>query len=241
MQFTSQSFYADAVTLGAFSLNSSQVKRIDKSEPLTAGEESFALLSEELQKSTQLADSGYYIPYKSPGEEGAAAGSAANPRIGDLRVTFSIVKPTEISLMAQQVGNTFQPYQTKAGDPLDMLEIGTLSAQSMFAEAKASNNRLTWILRGVGFACMFFGVMLIGGPLGAVANFLPIAGDLVRGGVFVLAIAIATPLTLGVIALAWLVYRPLLGIGLLAVGIGITVGIVYLVRSRSAGKAEPAK
>ena len=91
---------------------------------------------------------------------------------------------------------------------------------------------------------MFFGVLLFLSPLGALADVLPILGSIARGGTFLVALAVSIPLSLLVIALAWLFYRPLLAIALIALGIAVVAGIVVLVRrlspSRQAAGLETA-
>ena len=68
---------------------------------------------------------------------------------------------------------------------------------------------------------------------------MPFVGSLLNVGVMFLALAIAIPLSLLVIALAWLFYRPLLGIGLLLLAAAVIAGVVFFVRSRQ-NKAGPA-
>jgi len=56
-----------------------------------------------------------------------------------------------------------------------------------------------------------------------VADVLPILGDLLRGGIAVFAGVVAACLSLVTIAAAWLAYRPVLGIGLLAAAVVLLV------------------
>jgi hypothetical protein len=162
----------------------------------------------------------------------AASGSSAEPQVGDVRITFRVVRPATISVIAQQTGDSFRPYQTEAGDKLDMLEMGNRSADDMFQAAVAANTRMTWILRAVGFVMMMLGVGMVFGPLAVVADFIPFLGDLLRAGVFVVALAIALPLSLATIAVAWLAYRPVLGISLIVIGVAAGVGVFMLFRKK---------
>lgn len=74
---------------------------------------------------------------------------------------------------------------------------------------------LTWILRLVGFLMMLFGLLMIANIFSVLASVVPLFGDMVGAGTGLLAFVIALPLTLITIALAWLAYRPLIGIPLL--------------------------
>ncbi len=61
---------------------------------------------------------------------------------------------------------------------------------------------------GDGLFLMFAGIGLILTPLSVVASVVPIVGWFIRGGTLAIAIALSVGLTLFVIALAWLAYRP---------------------------------
>ena len=84
---------------------------------------------------------------------------------------------------------------------------------------------LTWILRLVGFLLMVLGLNMIFKPLAVIADVLPILGSIVGAGTGIIACLLAAILSLLTIAIAWIVYRPLLGIILLAVAVGLTAAI----------------
>ncbi len=164
----------------------------------------------------------------------------ADPKVGDVKVTFSRVPPAEVSVIAQQVGDSFQPYQTEAGDKLEMLTPGQVGAQLMFEQAEEANVMMTWILRLVGFVLMLIGLSLIFRPFAVVADVVPLVGDVLRMGFGVVSFAIALPLTLLTIAVAWLFYRPVLGVALLVVAVGVIVGIKTLASRKAAAAPAPA-
>lgn len=98
---------------------------------------------------------------------------------------------------------------------------------------------LTWILRLVGFVMMVIGLMLIANLFSVLASIVPFFGDIVGAGTGILAFLIALPLTLVTIALAWLAYRPLIGIPLLLAAVGsIVFGIMKLIKSRKKTRAS---
>jgi len=70
-----------------------------------------------------------------------------------------------------------------------------------------------------------------------VADVVPIVGDILRMGFGIVAFAVAAPLTLVTIAIAWLVYRPVLGVALLLIASGIIVGIKMLATKRKKAAA----
>ena len=173
----------------------------------------------------------------SPSPTASPAGSAivGTPQIGDLRVTFSIVPPGDVSLIAQQAGNSFVPYAADAGEKIEMLTPGVKSAAEMYAQAQAENRFWTWILRLAGFLAMAIGLALTASPIRTVANILPFIGDVVGGIAGFVAFAVALPLSLITISIAWVYYRPIVGVPILIVGLAGIVGAFVL----KAKKAKP--
>jgi hypothetical protein len=99
--------------------------------------------------------------------------------------------------------------------------MGTYSADDMFDMAGKDNKNLTWILRAVGFLLMFIGLAMLFKPLSVLADLLPFLGNIVGMGAGIIAFFLSVVLSLFTIALAWLAYRPLLGIFLIVAVCGI--------------------
>ena len=159
----------------------------------------------------------------------------SQPRVGDMRVNFSVVLPHDISLIAKQKGDTFVDYTAKNGKKLNYLTDGVEDAAAMFATARTNNAIMTWLIRLGGFIVMFIGLGMVFKPLSVLADVLPILGDIVEIGTGLVAGVIAFFCSLVTIAIAWIFYRPVLGI-LLLVGAGAL--IFWLVKKRRA-KAAP--
>lgn len=155
------------------------------------------------------------------------------PALGDLRITFQMAPSGPVSIIAGQIGETFEPFTVKNLGTIELLKSGTLSAETMFQQEKEGNTLLTWILRLVGFLMMLFGLLMIANIFSVLASVVPFFGDIVGVGTGLLAFVIALPLTLVTIALAWVAYRPLIGIPLLLAAAGSVVfGIMKLIRAR---------
>jgi len=92
---------------------------------------------------------------------------------------------------------------------------------------------MTWILRLVGVLMMFFGFSAIFRPLSVIADVLPIAGTIVGAGTGLVALLLTIPISLVIIAIAWIFYRPLVGIPLVIVAIA---GFVFLIRKLLAAR-----
>jgi hypothetical protein len=208
---------ANGVTLGAFVLSPSLLGRIQSYESYPV--ESSLPLPTQLIGRAQIHDAGFYI--------GTNPGS---PQIGDTRVKFLVVRPTEISVIAAQVNDTFAPYAATTGGTIELLQTGIHTAGGMIERAQQSNKMMTWILRVVGFMLMVLGLNMILKPLSVVADILPILGRIVGAGTGIIAFLLGAMLSLGTIGIAWIFYRPLLGIFLLVVAVGLTVAIAAKLR-----------
>ena len=172
--------------------------------------------------------------FKREGDEFYRGANSGSPEVGDIRVSFSIVPEGTHSIIAAQAGSSLKPFTTKGGRELLLLRTGTVGADAMFEKAQADNTALTWILRVGGVALMWLGFTMLFKPLVVLADVLPIAGRIVGAGVGFVSILIAIVLSLATIALAWLWYRPLLGLAL----VGIAVVEFYFLFKR-VKKAEP--
>ena len=214
MAYSAKQQQANRITAGAFVLPGSLVAKINNPETLNL--DATAPIPPALQNA-QHYDGGFYI-----GNEPSA------PVVGDLRITFEVVRPTLVSLVAQQWGDSFQPYITEAGGDINLLQLGSVGASAMFQQAQDDNSILTWILRVVGLAMMAFGLGLILRPLSVFADVVPLFGTIVGAGTGIIAFFIAVTFSLLTIAFAWLFFRPLLAVGLIA----IALAAAWLVRSR---------
>lgn len=227
MPVSSQSWTAKEVTLGAFTLAEAQVESLSKSEDFSIDEKAAAALPPDMKERAKLASGGYYL-----------GGDPASPAIGDTKVTFQIVRPATVSIVARQIGSTFEAYQAKAGGSILLLDYGTLSADSMFKTAEESNVVITWILRAVGFLLMALGLFLVLRPIAVFADVLPILGSLLGMGIGLFVAVVAASLTVVTIAVSWLFFRPLLGITLLVLAGAGMAGLIHLGRQRRAKRKQ---
>lgn len=138
-----------------------------------------------------------------------------------------------MTIIARQVDSTFEPFAVANLGSIELLKTGTFSADEMFRQEQESNVMLTWILRLAGFLMMLFGLLLIANLFSVLASVIPFLGGLVGMSTGLLAFVAAVPLTLVTIALAWLAYRPLIGIPLFLAAAGsVVLGIIKLAKSR---------
>ena len=138
-----------------------------------------------------------------------------SPEVGDVRISFAVVKEQPVSLLGRQQGDGFVPY-TVGDTDIYRIEPGEKTADEMFGQMEAENAQTTWILRGVGFFVMFIGLVSIFRPFVVVADVIPLFGNLLNKGVGLFSFLLAAPLTLATIAVGWFAARPLISVGLAA-------------------------
>ena len=221
MPITENEQMAKVVTLGGFNLSKGLVGKVNAYENFPVADST--TVPEIFSGKMTKYDGGFYY-----GSDPLA------PSVGDIKLTFDVIKPLDVSVISKQMGSSFEPYLSKTGKKLEMIKAGTLSAEAMFEQAKKSNTMTTWLLRGLGFILMFFGISMILRPLSVVADVLPFLGNLVGAASGFVALLIAGLCALLVIAVAWIIFRPLLGIALLAVA----GGIAYQLKVVSSRKKE---
>jgi Transmembrane protein 43 len=219
-------FVAKDATLGKFKLTPSIIGKIPGDETMAVTEEQLANVSEDLQSKLKFESDRFYL-----------GADPDNPAIGDEKISFTILRPGTVSVVAAQAKESFAPYLTTNEREIELVETGNVPAPQMFAHAQAANRTLTWILRGVGFAAMFIGGLLLLGPLSAFAHVLPFLGSLVEIGFAIVAFFVSAIVSILVIAAAWIVYRPILGIALIVAAIACIVLLKRLHTKRAPAAA----
>lgn len=234
MRFPGRVQAAKVVQVGAFRLPPELIAQVQNFEPLTLDAKRLAELSDEIKRSLKVEGDVLCVAADAQGPPP----DPSSPRIGDLRIRFEVARPGPVSVIARQVGDSFQSWPSKAGTSIERLEAGRLTAAEMVGHMEAENNLFTWILRLVGLLAMTFGLVLLLNPLAVLGDVLPILGDILRFGTFLASALVAGCLSLLTIALAWLAYRPLWAVVLAALAVGLIVLLRKLVRAKKA--AQPA-
>ena len=197
MPLKSQTFDANPVKIGAFTLDKSLVQDLTNFEAV---------------ETLTQAPAGYRV-------QGNMLYKGANPNqpiLGDVRVSYRAIAAQTYSIAAQQNNSTLTTYHdTKNDYKIALIEPGVVTAQKLFADQASTEKLITWACRIGGFLLLLLGFILIMGPLTMLVAFLPFLESLVGVGTFLVALGLSIPITLVTIAVAWLASRPLLGGGLL--------------------------
>ena len=137
------------------------------------------------------------------------------PEVGDVRVTFEKVVPAKVTVMAVVDGDTFKPFKAKNGKRFQTLVMGKKSGDEIIDAEKEANNMILWALRILGIMIVIGGLKGIFGFLTTILKVVPFIAGIFGWGIGVVCTVIGIAWSLIIIALAWLFYRPLLGISLL--------------------------
>lgn len=219
---------AQHVTFGAYTLPESLVGSISGSEPVEVRmteeqrftwDERLHMLRPKVNTETSLVHTSANTVYLGL--------SPNSPQVGDVRVTFTKVPPADISLIAQVDGSTFKAYRAKNGQSFSRLQMGTVSADEMILQARSENNLWAWVLRVIGILLVVIGLKSMFGLLPMLFKVLPFLGSIVDAGVGLVSWILGLAWSFIIIAIAWLVFRPIIGISLLVLAIA---GIVFLKR-----------
>ena len=219
---------AQHVTFGAYTLPELFVASISGSEPVEVRmtEEQRFTWNERLHMLMPKVNTETSLVHTSANT--AYLGLSPNsPQVGDVRVTFTKVPPADISLIAQVDGSTFKAYRAKNGQSFSRLQMGTVGADEMILQARSENNLWAWVLRVIGILLVVGGLKGMFGLLPMLFKVLPFLGSIVDAGVGLVSWIFGLAWSFIIIAIAWLVFRPIIGISLLVLAIA---GIVFLKR-----------
>lgn len=216
MPFEEDKTWAREVSVGGFQLG-------DTLKTMIGGERDFVVTTSHLGQSqfaaeptrVKLKGGSYYV-----GVDPSA------PAIGDSRVSFQITSPAPVSVLGKQEGTLLGTYTTSNGYAVHDLTMGTKSMSEMFEQQESTNGIIAWVVRGLGTFMVFLGITFVLGPVRVFADIIPFAGRVAGFMVGVVAALGAGACALPTIGIAWVVYRPLLGIALLLLGALFFAGVV---------------
>ena len=224
--------WAQNVTFGAYTLPESLIRSITSTEPLkpVIAQDRMESMNEDARhaalrnySSSKLgnvakshnAEVGQFIHVTD--NELYIGMTPSSPAVGDVKVTFEKVVPAKVTLISKVNGNTFEPYKAKNGYTFQTLVMGEKDAAEIYEGEHDMNNIMLWAFRIIGILMVIGGLKGIFGFLETLLKVLPFIANILGWGVGVICTVVGVVWGLIVIAIAWLFYRPLLGITLLVV------------------------
>ena len=237
MRFASEDKIAPNVKLGAFRISDAHVKRIGGLVDFSFPTNYVTPASMKYEKGARYV----YMPVDSNELKnkvaqftGLSRSVAIQPKPGDLRISFKVLMPCDVSIIHGQKDDALVPWTTPKGEVLElMVSNGLVPAKAMFAKAQSANATLTWVLRFVGILVMYFGLKGVLGPIDALVDVIPILGRVVAMGTSLAAFLVASACGLLTIGFSWIYHRPWIGIPLVVVGAALLV-MVFLKKKKPA-------
>lgn len=233
--FRSQTFTATDAMIGPYRLGAAALEQFQpRSESrLTPPQAATDAIGRRLNRPATVTDDRVYF-----------GRDAADPAVGDLRISWKLIAAGPGSVAARQTAGELTAYTARNGRPVLLAATGTHSAEAMFAQGQADNRVFTWIVRLACLFGIFIGFLLLLGPFTFLASYIPIVGDLFAAGAAVIALVMTLVVGGGAIALAWFAVRPLLTLGIVVGVLASIAGLKWLTRGRAeqklAGRQAPA-
>lgn len=177
--------------------------------------------------STNYNASWHPVDVTSSGNTIYIGASSATPAIGDVRITFKKVLPTNVSILARVNGDTFEEFRSSNGETVSQLSMGTVSMENMYGDAHSSNETMTWIFRAGGALVIVIGLKMLVAPLSVLASVIPLLGSIVGAGTGLVCTLLGTAWSLIIISIAWLRFRPVIGGIMLGIAL-VLIALLYL-------------
>ncbi len=224
--FEGAEVFATDATLGGYRLEENVLGQVGGAQPLNLSSQADAI----------AAAIGETPAHEVSGGTLFLGDNARAPVVGDMRISYEVTPAQEISVVARQNGDNFLDYRARNGSTFLLVADGDVPAADMFQSAQDANSMIAWAVRVIGVVLLMVGFGLILAPFGVLADVLPLAGTIVRMGTgligFVLGLIVGTV----TIALAWLAFRPITTIVILAVGGAVAFAVYRFGRGRSKKK-----
>lgn len=224
MPIEGERFTVATATVGVFTLDGETVANL--------GTDTAVKLTPDVVEAVTTA-LGADRPVKADGTTIYVSRNRQSPAIGDLRISFAREDVAEASFVGAQKGTRLSAYKASNGRELLLSTAGRATPAEMFDAAQSENTLITWLVRIGGLVGMFIGFVMMLSILGIIADVIPFIGSIVGFGTSVIAAILTLILGPLVIAIAWIAYRPVLAIAIIAIGALLAGGLIYLRRNRA--------
>lgn len=214
MPYESVTQVATNVKLGAYNISDEQLKQLPANKNFT----DFNVVK-------------IPVGYQVNGNMLVNSANIDEPEVGDIRITYTYNDSEKVTVLAMQSDEDLIDYSTKQGRTYNKLVDGVKSSTQLINNIKNGHKTMTWILRIGGLIICCLGFMALLSPASAILGKVPVIGNIVNAGTTFIGFGLGTIVSLLIIATSWILFRPLLAIGLLLIIAGIVVLIVTKVKS----------
>ena len=230
MKYDNKTYMATNVKIGEFNVPESLLKDIStkgKVQLSTANDDQRYAAT---QLNLKIDDSGRYF---------TDSANLSSPEVGDMRVSFEYNDEKYVSMMGVQKGNTIDPYVAKSGYKIYHLYEGQHNGAQMIQMMRDTNRMIKIICRVGGIILVIIGLLAIISPIQKVASYVPVLGSIFNGVTSFIAILLGLAISIIDIAIAWIAYRPVLGIGLLVAAVALIILSIVLKKKKPAPVEQP--
>lgn len=215
---------AAPVSVSAYTLPDRLVRSLSDYERLSLNSDLLAGLPNTQQEQWQVFNN--YI-YQSD--------NPSNPLIGDVRIWYQIIRPGMVSVIAKQNGDSLEPYQTENGRSIEMIRTGQVAAEEMFEGVIQDNRLSTWLFRILALIFMYIGLNTLLVPISTFLSVIPLFAKVFHYASKLLTFIIALVISLIIIGIVWLIYRPLIGLLVLLMAV-VVVFLFSKLRKKARSK-----
>lgn len=144
-----------------------------------------------VKDSAKISGNYVFVPGK------ASTGTADQPVLGDMRITYTAVKQdVDSTVFGKLDGTKLIPYVDASKDNAKLYRIFTVGGtDAAIGQLSGEHTTLTWILRAVGFLMMWIGLSALFGPISTLLDILPFFGSLSRAMIGVVTFVVSIVLS----------------------------------------------
>lgn len=204
MPYSNETFLAQDVTVGAYNLDDALLNKLEANKKLT-------VYNNEITMNLGLkSNDEYYTNVQNN-----------SPQIGDIRISYTYSDATNVSILAVQNNDTLKPFVSSNEYKIYEIKSGDLTGAEILQSLTNQNNTQKWLIRFMGTILIIVSFILMISPFQFLANFIPIFGTIFGWITSLASIFIGLAISIIIIALSWLFYRPLFSVILFIIGVGI--------------------
>lgn len=203
MPYSSTSYFASDVKVGAFRLSFEQLSNLDANKY-------YSEFNQNIISSLGYVINDKYITNSS---------DINNPKIGDIRISFKYNDYKEISVLALQKSDTFETYNSSNGEVINEVVKGIKTGNEILDDISDNNKILLWGLRVVLTITSMIGFILILNNFKKLNKKVLLLGNVKH--TLIVSIILSISLSLLVISIPYLFYNILTGVILLLLSIVI--------------------
>ena len=161
----------------------------------------------------------------------------SNPKVGDIRISYTKNDWKEASVLGKQIDDTIGAYTTKKNTSIKRIVEGTKNSADIIGSIEKGAKASKWLWRIFGSLMIIMAIGLILGPITTIIGYIPFLGKIANSMIGVVSFLIGLSISLLVIAISWFAARPITSIILIAVIAGLIAALVYFKKN----KAVPAE